>query len=101
MLYFAIDKLALDPEDPHDTFNYYVFVWYDLFDERMIFNVRKQLNKRDRYSVKVKSPLPEDTTVKLFANSIKALAVAKVQAMYIEGNQLKFKMGNLNAFIFV
>ena len=94
MLYNSIDKLALDQEDPFDTYNYFVFVWYDLFDERMIFNVRQQFDKGERYSAKVKYPLPEDTTVKLFANNIKALAVAKVQAMYLEDSQIKFKMGS-------
>ena len=93
LLYNAIDKLSLDPEDPYDTCNYRVFAWYDLIGERIVFNITKLLNKKQFYTAKISYPLPEDTTVKLFTRDVKAFAISKVALMYLEKGKIQFKIG--------
>ncbi len=95
LLYNSIEKLSLDPEDPYDSCNYRVFVWYDLSKEQIIFNLTKLLNRKQSYIAKINYPLPEDTTVKLFTRDIKALAISKVFLMYLEGGKIQFKIGAL------
>lgn len=95
LLYNSINKLALDPEDPYDTQNYQIFVWYELNPERLLFNVSKVFNKKGAYSAKLNYPLPEDTTIQQFMNDVREFASSKISLMYVEQGQLRFKIGKI------
>lgn len=94
LLFKSIAKLGLDPEDPYDTHNYQILIWYDLSQETIIYQLKKIFNKKQFYTAKVKQPLPRDYNETDFLQEIRNWAIAMLRLIYLDNDHLKFKPGS-------
>lgn len=94
LLHISVEKLTLEKENPFDSYNYHISIWYDIRGQRIIFNVSRLMNKNRMYAAKIDYPLPGKILTENFVREVKAIATSKIPAMYLENQTLRFKPRN-------
>ena len=90
----SMERYSLHPSDPFDKQTFEVFVWFELLNEKIIFNFFSLLTKKFCLKGRLPYEMKEKQTIRELKAYVKAFAQAHLQKVTIKDGLVIFGKGN-------
>lgn len=94
-LHKGTERYALNPADPFDKHTFEVFVWFELLNERIIFNFFSVLTKKYKLKGRLPYEMKDGQNIVDLKRHAKAFAQAHLQKVTIQDDVVYFGKGKI------